>query len=318
MKKIYVRDLIGACPEDLALKLAAGENGLANKSLVPQVQKVGLALTGHFDNLDPRRIQVFGKTEMTYLKKLSPRARTQAVGALFSKKAAAYLVTGGVKPFKEMVEEAEREGTPLLTSPLETNRCIRGLVKAIEELGANEIHVHGVLVDILGVGVLIIGPSGIGKSECALELVVRGHRLVADDVVVIKKLSSGRLVGTGAEMIRYLVEVRGIGIINVRDLFGISSIMARKTIEMVVELVNWDEKENYERLGLDDATYDVDGVKLPYLRMPVTPGRNIAIIVEVAARNHALKAQGVNPAAFLDRRLSRRLSAAAVEEGTTP
>ncbi|MGA2191833.1 MAG: HPr(Ser) kinase/phosphatase [Nitrospirota bacterium] len=315
MKKLYMRDLLKACPPEMALKLAAGGKGLKRKALHPEVQKVGLTLTGHYDNLDPRRIQIFGRTEMSYLKKLTPRKRKELIRSLFSKKACAYIITAGSEPLPEMLDEAEREDTPLLTSRLETNRCIRGIIKAIEEMGASEMHVHGVLVDIMGVGVLIMGPSGIGKSECALELVVRGHRLVADDVVVTKRLSAGRLLGTGADIIRYLMEVRGLGIVNVRDLFGISAIKARKTLDMVVELVRWDEEESYERLGLDDQTKEIAGVQLPYMRMPVTPGRNIAVIVEVAARNHALKTQGVNAAAFLDRRLNRRLLAQAEETG---
>ena len=307
MKRIYVKDILKGCSQDMCLMLAAGGKGLTKTPLKAEVQKVGLALTGHFDNLDPGRIQVFGKTEMTYLGKLTARKRRKLIGDLFEKKAAAYVVTAGLPPFKEMLEESEKYGTPLLTSSLETNRCIRGIIKVVEELGANEIHVHGVLVDIMGVGVLIRGPSGIGKSECALDLVVRGHRLVADDVVVIKKLSGGKLMGSGAEMIRYLMEIRGLGVVNVRDLFGISSIKAKKAVDIVVELVRWDEQEDYERLGLDDQTMDIGGVSLPYMRMPVTPGRNIAVIVEVAARNHALKSQGVNAAALLDTRLNKKL-----------
>ena len=311
MKKIYVKDLLEACSEEMALTLAAGGKG--RRPLLPEVQKVGLTLTGHYDNLDPRKIQVFGKTEMTYLRKLTREKRRRLLDALFANKAAAYVLTAGAEPLGEMLAAADKNSVPLITSPLETNRCIRGIIKVIEEMGANEVHLHGVLVDIMGVGVFIMGPSGIGKSECALELVVRGHRLVADDVVVIKKLSDGRLLGGGPAMIRYLMEVRGLGIVNVRDLFGISAIKAKKTLDMVVELVRWDEDESYERLGLDDQRYEIGGVRLPYMKIPVTPGRNIAVIVEVAARNHALKTQGMGAAAMLDRRLTRKLIAEARE-----
>ncbi|HLB24998.1 MAG TPA: HPr(Ser) kinase/phosphatase [Nitrospirota bacterium] len=311
MKKIYVKDLLEACSEEMALTLAAGGKG--RRPLLPEVQKVGLTLTGHYDNLDPRKIQVFGKTEMTYLRKLTREKRRRLLDALFANKAAAYVLTAGAEPLGEMLAAADKNSVPLITSPLETNRCIRGIIKVIEEMGANEVHLHGVLVDIMGVGVFIMGPSGIGKSECALELVVRGHRLVADDVVVIKKLSDGRLLGGGPAMIRYLMEVRGLGIVNVRDLFGISAIKAKKTLDMVVELVRWDEDESYERLGLDDQRYEIGGVRLPYMKIPVTPGRNIAVIVEVAARNHALKTQGMGAAAMLDRRLTRKLIADARE-----
>ena len=313
MKKIYVKDLLMSSPPEIGLRLAAGGKGVKGRPISPEVQKVGLTLTGHYDNLDPHRIQVFGKTETSFLKKLSAKKRAEMIKSLFKAGASAYLVTAGLPPFPEMVDEAERLKVPLLTSPLETNRCIRAIVKTMEELGASEMHLHGVLVDIMGVGVLITGPSGIGKSECALELVVRGHRLVADDVVVIKKLSGGRLQGSGAEMIRYLIEVRGLGIVNVRDLFGISAIKAKKTLDMVAELVRWDETESYERLGLDEQTTDLCGVKLPYMKIPVTPGRNVAVIVEVAARNHALRTQGMGAANFLDRRLSRKLSMEAKE-----
>ncbi|MBI5696217.1 MAG: HPr(Ser) kinase/phosphatase [Nitrospirae bacterium] len=308
MKKIYVEDLLKACPEDMSLKLFAGRKGVRRRALLPEIQKVGLALTGRFDNLDPRKIQVLGRTEFSYLDTLAPKKRRQVVSDLFAKKAAAYLVTCGNTPTKEMAEAAEENGAPLITSAQETIRCIRGLVKTLEEMAAAEVHVHGVLVDVMGVGVLIMGESGIGKSECALELVVRGHRLVADDVVVVKRLGDGRLVGTGSELIRYHMEIRGLGILNVKELFGISSVKTKKTVELVVELVHWDDKVSYDRLGIDERTYPIAGMNLPYMRMPVTPGRNIAVIVEVAARNHALKAQGVNPAVELDRKLAGRLT----------
>jgi len=307
MKRVYVGDLLKESPPELDLKLAAGRKGLRKKALLPEIQKVGLALTGHIYNIDPRKIQVLGRTEMSYLGRLTKAKRRSAISDLFSKKAAAYLVTSGGLPMAEMLEEAERQGTPLLTSPLETIRCIKGIIKTVEEMSATEVNIHGVLLDIMGVGVLIMGPSGIGKSECALELVVRGHRLVADDVVVVRRTGDGRLVGTGANIIRYHMEIRGLGILNVKDLFGISAIKAKKTLDMVVELVRWDETESYDRLGIDEQTYDIAGLKLSFVRMPVTPGRNIAVIVEVAARNHALKVQGTNAAAALGRSLSRRL-----------
>jgi len=214
-----------------------------------------------------------------------------------------------------MAEEADRAEVPLIISPVETSRCIRAIQKTLEEIAAREVSLHGVLVDIMGVGVLILGPSGIGKSECALELVVRGHRLVADDVVVIRRLGDDRLVGSGSEMIRYHMEIRGLGILNIKEMFGISAIKSRKTLDLVVELVRWEEDEPYDRLGIDDRTYEITGVGLPFVRMPVTPGRNIAIIVEVAARNQALKMQGTNAASALDRKLLGRLGRAAGGDG---
>lgn len=316
-KKIYVADLIESTGAELGIRLVAGERGLRSVPLLPEIQKVGLALTGVSGNIDPRKIQVLGRSEMDYLRMLTPRKRKDVIRTVLGKMAAAYLVTSGNLPFGEMTEEAERLGVPLLCSNLETITCIRSLIKALDEIQAREVHVHGVLVDVMGVGVLILGPSGIGKSECALELVVRGHRLVADDVVVFRKLGDGRIVGSGSEMIRYHVEIRGLGILNVKDMFGISSIKAKKTLDLVVELVRWDEDESYDRLGIDNQSYEIAGRMMPFMRMPVTPGRNIAIIVEVAARNHALKAQGANAAKRLDRDLARRLAATARKDASS-
>ncbi|HEY3346558.1 MAG TPA: DRTGG domain-containing protein, partial [Nitrospirota bacterium] len=221
MNKIYVKDLLKSAPPALGLVLAAGSGDTRKRPVYPDFQKVGLALAGHFEDIDPHKLQVLGRTEVSYLKKLTPARRKKAIEGLMGRRASAYIITSGGSPPEEMLKLADELNLPVLTCPLDTVRCIRGILKAIDERASGDIHVHGVLVDIMGVGVLILGASGIGKSECAIELVVRGHRLVADDIVVVKKLSDGRLVGSGAEMIRYLVEVRGIGIVNVKDLFGI-------------------------------------------------------------------------------------------------
>jgi HPr kinase/phosphorylase len=311
-RKVFAGDLIESSADRLALELAGGSGGVGKRPITGGVTKLSLPLSGQCGDYVKNALLVIGRTELSYLKSLKPDNREQILRELFGLEPPA-LVVAGYRPTMdsvadELAAEADRKSVPLILSPVETSRCIRVLVKTLEETVARQVSLHGVLVDVMDVGVLILGPSGIGKSECALELVVRGHRLVADDVVVIRKLSDDRLVGSGSEMIRYHMEIRGLGILNVKDMFGISAIKARKTLDLVVELVRWNEGESYDRLGIEDRTYEIAGVGLPFVQMPVTPGRNIAVIVEVAARNHALKMQGTNAATALDRKLSNRLT----------
>jgi len=313
-KKVYVGDLIESSADRLAMELVGGRDGIRKRPLGPNVGKVSLPLEAEHDKDSTGRLMVLGRTEISYVKSLKPANRAELIRRLMGSGGPAFLVAGYRASMEDVVgamsEEADNLEVPLIVSPVETSRCMRALQKTLEEIAAREVSLHGVLVDVMGVGVLLLGPSGIGKSECALELVVRGHRLVADDVVVIRKLTDGRLVGSGSEMIRYLMEIRGLGILNIKEMFGISAIKSRKTLDLVVELVKWEDDKPYDRLGIDDNSYEIAGVGLPFIRMPVTPGRNIAIIVEVAARNHALKMQGSNAASALDRKLLGRLEKA--------
>jgi len=319
LKKVCVGDLIESSADRLAMELYGGRDGIRKRPLEPGVGKVSLPMEPDAVEDTSGRLMVMGRTEMSYIKSLKSASRQDLVHRLINSGPPAFLVAGYRSSMDEVVglmsEEADKAEVPLIISPVETSRCIRAIQKTLEEIAAREVSLHGVLVDIMGVGVLILGPSGIGKSECALELVVRGHRLVADDVVVIRRLGDDRLVGSGSEMIRYHMEIRGLGILNIKEMFGISAIKSRKTLDLVVELVRWEEDEPYDRLGIDDRSYEIAGVGLPFVRMPVTPGRNIAIIVEVAARNQALKMQGTNAASALDRKLLGRLGRAAGGEG---
>jgi HPr kinase/phosphorylase len=218
------------------------------------------------------------------------------------------LITGGFTPPPELVAEAEQAGVPLLQTSVVTPVAIAKLGALLADALADRTLCHAVLLDVLGLGVLITGDSGIGKSECALDLIVRGHRLVSDDSVEVKRRSDTVLIGTSPDLTRHHMELRGLGIINVRELFGISSTRASKRIEMVVHLERWEPGREYERLGLDDAFYELLGVKLPLIRMPVAPGRNIAILVEVAARNQLLRARGHHAARMLADRLEQALT----------
>ncbi|HLO26172.1 MAG TPA: HPr(Ser) kinase/phosphatase, partial [Geobacteraceae bacterium] len=206
-----------------------------------------------------------------------------------------------------LVEEAEKADIPLIVTSLQSSTFISLITKFLEERLLPTTHIHGVLVDVLGVGVLLIGKSGIGKSECALDLVIRGHRLVADDVVYIKKKMPAALVGQAGETIQYHMEIRGLGIINIKDLYGVSSIREKKIIDMVLELIDWDPVQEYDRLGIDDQVHTILGVDLPHLKIPVRPGRNLTSIIEVAARNFLLKGMGYHSAREFHEKLLARM-----------
>lgn len=291
----------------LALDLLGGGAGLQRLITSPHIQKTGLALAGFDAYLRPGRVLVFGESEVRYLEALSAAARLESVERAFGHDIPCVLVTGGWVPPPELVAEAERAHMPLLRTTVATPLAIAKLSTFLEDALAIREIIHAVLVDILGLGVLIVGESGIGKSECALDLVVRGHRLVADDTVEIRRRGEATVIGACPELTRHHMEIRGLGVINIRDLFGVAATRASKRVEMVVQLERWDPVEEYDRLGVDDHTYDVFGVKIPLVRMPVAPGRSLAILVEVAARNQLLRSRGRHAARELAARLDRQL-----------
>ncbi len=277
----------------LGLRSLTSEALLSLKAVkTPRIQKTGLLLTGLIKELlHAERIQILGAAEIRYLNSLGERKKRETL-KVFPRTVPAIVITRGLRPPKELLGFAEKEGIPVLTTHLTSSVFIERLIKFLEERLAPTTLVHGVLVDILGIGVLITGKSGIGKSECALDLISRGYRLVADDAVIVKKIYPSTLFGMASDKIPYHIEVRGIGIMNVKDIFGITAIREKKQMDMVVELVSWDPKGDYERLGLEEKTCEILGVELPHLKVPVSPGRSVATIVEVAARNQLLKIMG--------------------------
>ena len=287
--------------------MLAGVRGLDRLITNPHPQKTGLALAGFQEYLRPGRVLVFGESEVRYLENLASPARTERLRQALALDFPCILITGGFAPPPEMTLEAEHHGVPLLKTPVITPVAIARLTSILEDSLAERTVMHAVLMDILGLGVLIVGESGIGKSECALDLIVRGHRLVADDTVEIRRRSETILIGTCPELTRHHMELRGLGLINVKDLFGIASTRSSKRVELVVHLERWDSSREYERLGLDDDYYEVLGLRVPLIRMPVAPGRSIAILVEVAARNQLLRSRGHNAARLLADRLDERL-----------
>jgi HPr kinase/phosphorylase len=291
----------------LLLEVVAGAEGLDRLITSPYIQKTGLALAGFDEYLRPGRVLIFGESEIRYLESLAPASRTAALAHALARDIPCILMTGGFDPPPELPLEAERAGVPLLGTPLPTPTAIAKMTALLEDTLAERTIVHAVLMDILGLGVLIVGESGIGKSECALDLVVRGHRLVADDTVELRRRAESVLIGTCPELTRYHMEVRGLGVINIRDLFGVASTRSSKRVELVVQLERWEPGCAYDRLGLDDQAYEIVGLRIPLIRMPVAPGRNVAILVEVAARNQLLRSRGHHAARTFAARLDREL-----------
>ena len=288
--------LRSAALADLGLRTVAGERGFSRPISWGRIQRPGLALAGFLPFIKPGRIQIVGESELHYFATMPPELRRDRVAAICALPIAALVVTKGQKVPGEFVEECESKNVPLMVSDQTTSVVIQSITRVLEDELAPSATLHGVLVDVYGMGVLLLGDSGIGKSECALDLIQRGHRLVADDVVEIRRYPNGSLVGRAAEMIRYHMELRGIGIINIKHLFGVSAVRASKSIELVIELERWDPAKKYDRLGLDGETYSILDRPRPFLRLPVASGRNIALLIEIAARNELLKTQGYDAA----------------------
>ncbi len=260
------------------------------------VNRPGLQLGGFYEYFDNTRIQIIGKTEFTFLEQRSEEERRAAIDTLLSKQPPALVISRDLELFPEITELGEKYGVPILRSKASTSAFMAKLIAFLNLNLAPRITRHGVLIEIYGEGVLILGDSGVGKSETAIELVKRGHRLVADDAVEIKKTSNVTLVGSSPDNIRHFLELRGIGIINVRQLFGMGSVKVTEKIDMVVELEPWNPEKVYDRMGMDNHYMSILGVKIPYLTIPVKPGRNLAVILEVAAMNNRQKKMGYNAA----------------------
>ena len=313
---VTVADLLQSRSEavGLPLELLSGAGGVEREIASPHIQKTGLALTGFDEYLRPARILVFGESEVRYLETLPSERRLNTLASVFSHDIPCVLITGGWNAPVELMLASERYHVPLLRTGVATPLAIAKITALLDDRLAVREVIHGVLMDILGLGVLIVGESGIGKSECALDLVVRGHRLVADDTVEIRRRGETEIVGTCPELTRHHMEVRGLGVINIRDLFGVASTRTAKRVELVVQLERWDPAREYDRLGIDENVYDLLGLKVPLIRMPVAPGRSLAILVEVAARNQLLRTRGLNAAKELVSRLEQRLR----EDGSDP
>ena len=293
----------------LALELLAGAAGLDRPITSPYIQKTGLALAGYHEYLRPGRVLIYGDSELRYLLSLAPDVRLAALTRSFAAGVPCVLAATDLPLPAELPAVADAAAVPLLRTPISTPLAIGKLMSMLEDRLASREVVHGVLMDVLGLGVLMVGESGIGKSECALDLLGRGHRLVADDVVEVRRRAETVIIGTSPAATRYVMEIRGLGLVNVRDLFGVASTRTSKRVEFVVEFERWDTARNYDRLGLDLPQHELLGLQVPKATMPVAPGRNIATLVEVAARNQLLRARGIHTArdfvSALDARLAR-------------
>jgi HPr kinase/phosphorylase len=307
MTSISVQQLEKDKEHDLGLTLLAGRKGLEKRISHPQVQKMGLAFAGFTPFVNTERLQIIGKTEIVYYHTLPVKEQERVIREMCSVDIACIVVTRNLDIPALLLQEAEERGIPLFGTLLLTTEFIDRITGFLEEKLAPTTSIHGVLMDVFGVGILILGKSGIGKSECALDLINRKHRLIADDMVFIQRRSPSELIGSGFETIQHHMEIRGLGIINIRSLFGVEAIREQKRIELVLKLMEWDTFGEYDRLGFEEERYGILDIELPMLKIPVTPGRNLSTIIEVAARNHLLKMMGHNSAVEFEQRLLRKM-----------
>ncbi|HEX7056353.1 MAG TPA: HPr(Ser) kinase/phosphatase [Bacilli bacterium] len=303
-KKLKVSELV----QRFNLEVVCGESGLKRPITVADLYRPGLEIAGYYNYHPKERIQILGKTELTFLETLSSAAKRERMSKLCEEETPCVLISRGQDVPPELLETAERREFPVLRSPVATTILASRITSFLENRLAPTTTIHGVLVDVYGVGILIIGGSGIGKSETALELVKRGHRLIADDAVEIRQTADNVLLGNAPELIKHLLEIRGVGIINVMTLFGAGAIRSEKKITLVIKLETWQEDKMYDRLGIDEETTRIIDTDLPLVTIPVRPGRNLAVIIEVAAMNFRLKRMGFNAALQFTNKLTETIN----------
>ena len=311
---VEVRELLGPELYDLGLRVRCGAKLLGNRIINPRVQKPGLAFAGHYRYIRAGRAQIIGQSELEFLDTLDEAIRDERFDRITELPIPVFIVTKGLEPPQRFLELCEERDIPLLSSDSLSSLVIKQVSYFLEDHLVPSTMIHGVLLDVYGLGVLITGDSGVGKSECALDLITRGHSLVADDRVTVKRYPHGDLMGFCEAPLHHHMEVRGLGIVNVHDLFGLAAVRDRKSIDLVVELESWDEAKAYDRLGLDETVFTILDTPCPYIKMPVALGRNLSILVEVAARNHVLKLRGHHSAREFARRLEEEIAAKATEE----
>ncbi|UCF99850.1 MAG: HPr kinase/phosphorylase [Spirochaetaceae bacterium] len=310
MKKFTVLDLLQLDLRDrdaLNLKCIAGRSGLVRELKVPEINRPGLELSGFYDNFAFQRIQIFGRGEMAYLEKLALESRTETLDKLFSCEIPCCVFTHSQAPTEDFLKIAEQTGCAVLQTDLSSSEFTTRILRVLSNIFAPKQSVHGVLVEVFGVGVLILGDSGVGKSETALALVERNHRLVADDLVEIRRVGGNILIGTGTGVSSHHMEIRGLGIINITHLFGVGAIRDKKQIQMAVRLEDWDSDKNYDRIGAEENFMEILGVQVPFIVIPVKPGRNIPVIIETAAMNERLKKMGYYSAKEFSKNVMRWL-----------
>ena len=302
MNFITVKEFFDDSKSRLHLRILTGGEFLQKKKIiVSDINRPGLALAGFFDYFPYERIQVFGKTEFTYLKKLGREKANRVLERLFAANICCVIVSRNLPVPYNFLSIARRHHVPVMMSSIFTTKLISSIVTFLDKKLAPKITMHGTFVDVYGIGVMIIGKSGIGKSEISLELIKRGHRLVADDLIEVTRLSDDVLEGRGLSIIQHHMEIRGVGIIDIRNLFGVGAVRDEQKIELVMHLEEWEKGKDYERLGIEDVHEDILGVKVPKIILPVKPGRNLSVIIEVAAMTQRLKARGYNPARELNK-----------------
>jgi len=308
MRKLTIQEMLDEKESGLDLELLSGAGGLSNTVSVPRIQKPGLALAGYTDSLHPDRVQIIGSTELSFLTTMPRDEAIEKLRGLCRQNLSCMIITKNQEAPDYLIEYTEAGNTPLLRTKHLSSNFIALLTRFLEERLLPTSTLHGVLVDI---GVLIQGKSGVGKSECALELILRGYRLVADDIIKVRFKLPAVIFGEGMDLLHYHMEIRGLGILNIKHLFGVAAIRERKKIDLVVELVKWEDDKEYDRLGLEKQTFNIHGVDLPFAQIPVAPGRNIGTIVEVAARNQLLKEMGYHSAREFQEMLEKRMAEAA-------